>query len=1005
MPDYHRALTAAALLLGSTVGPGPAAPDQARGPSGGFSIEVRDTEHGLPQNSVIAMTQTPDGYLWLGTLKGLVRYDGLRFTVFDEGNTPGVVSSRIVHVFADSRSNLWVGTESAGVMLISDGRVTAPPELAPGGAARRLVASCEAPDGAVWLLTANGELWRHQDARFTAFVLPSQPSRVYRALMAERSGPVWVASDGAQHAVGEVGATEGLPALPVAEEIPLGRKLDFLLASRQGGYWRLADNRIQRCWTNYVEREWQPYPPGLTDISAACEDDRGNLVVGTRSAGVFWFDAEGQATVLSTNNGLSHNFILSLMADREGTLWVGTDGGGLNRVRRQVFDVLEVSRGLVVQSVSEDATGGLWIGYNNGGVDRWLAGSLLRFSPASLGGGSVKSVLADGDGRLWVGLAGFGLFVRQNGPFQQLRTLAAFPTVVHALHQDGGGRLWLGSPSGLVCWDRRQWRLYTTRDGLSADAVRAIADDAEGNLWVGTERGGLNRLRDGQFSAVSIQPGAANEDISALFMDATGVLWVGTENRGLARLHRGRWTRYTKRDGLASDSVSYLLEDDENHLWIGSNAGLMRAAKRSLNDFALGLTNAVACRVYDKADGLPTRECTAGSQPAACRTRDGRLWFPTIRGLATVNPAELAPNTNPPPVVIETVLIDDQLQNPNSLRAGAPASLTVPARRERVEIRYTSLNLAAADRARFRYRLEGHEMTWTDAGSLRVAHYSKLPPGRFRFQVTACNEDGVWNDLGASLSLTVQPPFWRTWWFLTATAAGLLGVLVAVVHYFSTQKLQRQLAAMRQQEALEKERARIARDLHDQLGANLTQVALLGEMVESDKHLPAEVAVHARQIAGTARDTTRALDEIVWAANPANDTLEGLANYACKYAQEYLALAGVRYRIDVPSQLPSTPLAPEVRHNVFLAFKEAVNNVVKHAQATSARVRLRLEPAAFSLEVEDNGRGLSPADLAKGRNGLPNMRRRMEDVGGRFSIGPAAEGGVRVCLTVPLRQH
>jgi signal transduction histidine kinase len=230
-------------------------------------------------------------------------------------------------------------------------------------------------------------------------------------------------------------------------------------------------------------------------------------------------------------------------------------------------------------------------------------------------------------------------------------------------------------------------------------------------------------------------------------------------------------------------------------------------------------------------------------------------------------------------------------------------------------------------------------------------------------------------------------------------------VLVAVVHYFSTQKLQRQLAVMRQKEALEKERARIARDLHDQLGANLTQVALLGEMVESDKHLAEEVASHARQIAGTARDTTRALDEIVWAANPANDTLEGLVTYACKYAQEYLALAGVRYRIDVPSQLPATPLAPEVRHNVFLAFKEAVNNVVKHAQATSAWVRLRLDPAAFTLEVEDNGRGLAATDLAKGRNGLPNMRRRMEDVGGRFSIAAAAEGGVRVCLTAPVRER
>src|SRR6185503_14274797 len=227
----------------------------------------------------------------------------------------------------------------------------------------------------------------------------------------------------------------------------------------------------------------------------------------------------------------------------------------------------------------------------------------------------------------------------------------------------------------------------------------------------------------------------------------------------------------------------------------------------------------------------------------------------------------------------------------------------------------------------------------------------------YHFQVKACNEDGVWNEAGASLAVIVLPPFWMTWWFRGAAVLCALGMVIGAVYYVSTQSLQRQLETLRQQEALEKERSRIARDLHDQLGANLTQVALLGELAESDKDLPNEVEAHARQISQTARETTRALDEIVWEANPSNDTLESLVTYACKYAQEYLALAGLRYRLDVPESLPAVPIPPDVRHNVFLAFKEAVNNVVKHAQASSAQVRLRLETDRFTLEVQDDGRG------------------------------------------------
>jgi signal transduction histidine kinase len=263
----------------------------------------------------------------------------------------------------------------------------------------------------------------------------------------------------------------------------------------------------------------------------------------------------------------------------------------------------------------------------------------------------------------------------------------------------------------------------------------------------------------------------------------------------------------------------------------------------------------------------------------------------------------------------------------------------------------------------------------------------------------------VWNEAGVSIGITVLPPFWKTWWFQTMAVVALIGMIIGVVYFISTQKLQRELALMRQHEALEKERSRIARDLHDQLGANLTQVALLGEMVEADKKIPEEVESHAQQICKTARETSTALDEIVWAANPSNDTLEGLVTYACKYAQDYLQLADLRYRLDVPQQLPEANIPPDLRHNVFLAFKESVNNVVKHAKATEVKIRLRVDSARFTIEIEDDGKG--PGDAAKktGRNGLRNMRKRMEDVGGEFSMQPGAQRGTIVRLSSPINKR
>lgn len=1007
MRNYCSLLASAGLFVIS-VSSGIAADSRGRLSSGPpYTIDVWESGDGLPQNSVISMIQSENGYLWLGTVYGLARFDGIRFTVYDESTAPGLSSRPIVTLFEDSQQNLWIGTEPFGIARVQGGRVI-PLEIDDlQGPLGRLMAICEDSVAGVWLFTSDGRLTRYLNGNLDSWLIPGGRFGTHRTIVAEPDGRLRIST---ADSVFLLNPNDVQP----SAELPLVRtqtasKLDFLLTSRNGGYWRLADGRVQKWKDDSLELDFGIYPWGKLRVAAACEDRHGNLIVGTLGAGVFCYNSKGESVSISENQGLSYDVILSLNVDREGNLWIGTDGGGLNRVKRPVFETLSGSKRMVVQSVSEDEEGGLWIGVNRLGSEAnslalWKNGVLRWYGPGEgLVNSSVRAMFVDRDQRVWAGTWGAGLFQFQNGRFWRVALPAGVSPQIQAIHQDRAGSLWIGTEDGLARWVESDWSVFTVENGLSGNSVRAIADDRQGNLWVGTKRSGLSRLRNGEFKTYHKEEGLPSEDISCLYVDGQDMLWIGTRGSGLARFHDGKWTQFTKQTGLISNIISYLVEDRLGYLWIGSNAGLMRIAKKTLNEFADGLTSVTPCRAYTDLDGLPNLECT-GFQPGACLTSDGQLWFPTINGLVSVDPEELRPNSQPPPVIIESVLVDGQSQSANGLRGPWLEAVTVPADKERLEIHYTSLNLAAPDRARFKYRLEGHETAWIEAGSTRIARYSRLPPGQYRFQVKASNEDGVWNDTGRSFMITVVPPFWRTLWFVTTVTACFLGVTVGSVHYVSTQRLKHQVDRLRQQEAIERERSRIARDIHDQLGASLTQVALLGELVESDKAEPDEVEAHAQQISQTARDTTRVLDEIVWTVNPSNDTLDGLITYVCKYAQEYLAVAGLRYRLETPQHLPETSISPEVRHNVFLASKEAVTNVVRHACASEVHVRLRLQSPGFVLEIQDDGRGLTGMDegRAKTRNGLHNMRKRMEDVGGSFSFETSENGGTLVRLNVPI---
>jgi signal transduction histidine kinase/ligand-binding sensor domain-containing protein len=929
-----------------------------------FVVDSWSVEEGLPDNEAISVLQGSDGYLWIGTQHGLVRFDGNRFTVFNQMNTPGLISDRIIFLFQDKETNLWIGTESSGLQMIKNGAIQNFSAATSGGG--RVSYAAEIAAGDLVFYTASGLIRYHANS-VNYYPVSPRLAQLYQQLAS------------------------------LAQRI--------IIPSLSGGYWQIFNNNVSKMNGGHVEKNLGTFPWGNAAVDAAIEDGKGNLIVGTLGAGIFWSDADGKWQNIS--NQLSKPYILSLCMDNEGNLWAGTDGGGLDRIKRKLFTTplgLPVRN---IQSISPDAHGGAWVAYGALGAAYWNGDTTRDFQVGPFH--NAREVLVDGHQRVWAGTDAEGLYQFKTNEFVPADGALILGPQIFSMFEDHGGQLWVGSQNGLGHFDGQKWALLTTHDGLSGNSVRAMAEDDKDGLWIGTEGQGLDLYQNGKFTYYRAgQENLPGDDISCLCIGSDGNLWVGTFAHGLARFADGKWESFSAQDGLASDSISYIV-DDGDMLWLGSNKGLMHVAKKSLEDFAAGKADAILCRTYGKTDGLPTRECSIGSQPAACRAADGHFWFPTTEGVACIDPAELKPNLRPPTVMIESILVNGLEQNTNRLASTWPAIVTITPGVNRselpLEIHYTALDFSAPGLIRFRYQLEGYQSRWTDAGSDRVARYPKLPPGNYRFNVVAYNEDGVSNENSGSFTVIVLPQFWQTTWFAVLVIIITLGIVAAIVRYISTQKLHRQLQRHKQQEALERERARIARDLHDQLGANLTQVTLLGEMAEADKNVPEEIESHAQQICETARETTRALDEIVWAINPANDTLEGVANYCIKYAQEFFALAGVRCRVEAPARLPDVPIAPDVRHNVFLAFKESVNNVIKHAQAGEAHIHLELTARHFIVEITDNGKGFSGADEKQNRNGLRNMRKRMADIGGSFEISPAPEKGTLVRLTVPIRNN
>ncbi len=954
-----------------------------------YDIRVWQTDEGLPQNSVNAIAQTSDGYLWVGTREGLARFDGLHFTPVDEAAAPHLKNASIAALCVSRDGSLWIASESNGLTRLKDGSFTHFLK-ADGLPDNQIQCLLESRESGLWIGGETG-LGRFKDGRFTLYpegdllhnnsikALHEDAQGILR--VATVTGLVSINHDGVASAdnfgIGPVtgifksvcvdqlgriwlGTTDGLicladgkPGSYAANKTVPEKITTVIHEDRIGQLWVGTYGGLTRRIGGALAQQWWLNKGGVDDVvNTIYEDREQNLWVGGRD-GLYRLSTARFVNV-TTQDGLNGNNVVSLLEDREGAMWFATWGNGVTRFKGGKSTSITTSNGLSydkVLSLGESRNGSLWVGMDFVGVLNRLPATLSNDFP---------------------------------------RPSELFNSAVRVIHEDKTGALWVGTGKGLNIILSNKVVAYTTTNGLAGSDVTAICEDLQKRLWIGTD-GGLSCWTGSGFTNLTTAQGLSHNRINAIYADAMGELWIATRSGGVNRLKAGKITNYTTKQGLFNDDVYEILEDASSHLWMSCRRGIFRVSRSEFDDFDRGKIQRINCISFGREDGLATEQCNGVAKPAGWKSRDGRLWFATIRGAVAVEP-NVRINDQPPPVVIGKIVVDQQVLRANGVGQPDAAVLTIPPGSGRIEIHYTALSLQAAEKNRFKYQLEGLDGDWVEATHQRIANYPNVPPGRYLFRVIACNNDGVWNATGAQLALRVLPHFWQTLWFRAALVA--VSILLVAAFYRTRVARLRALADLR---------IRIAQDLHDDVGSRLTRVAMVTELADREMPAGGPGKSHIQNISRTVRDITRAMDEIVWTINPRNDSLENLANYIFHYAQEYFQDTGVRCRLDLPHDLPDRRVTTGERHNLFMAVKEALNNVLKHAGATEVRISLTHVQKRMMIVISDNGRGVSVGLADPTGVGMLNMKQRLATIGGGFDLESNPSTGTTVTMRLPRR--
>ena len=981
------------------------------------TIRIRRQEDGLPSDSVTAIVQTRDGFLWLGTSAGLVWFDGVKFTKINLNDS---VTDNPVFVTAlceDGDSHLWIGTQQNGLFQLAQGRLWHYGRQE--GLLDDHVTSLAADNrGQVWIGSKSGlSLWTGQ--KFRSFTTrDGLPDESVSGLNVARSGTVWITTR-----TGMCRFIDGHIAPYAFQTESQGRSPEYLGAyeDRHGNLWAFGDTYLINLAEGKRFNYFRSSESASVRIWSLCEGRDGRIWIGTSGRGLFCFEDNRFQPVVLGENRWPYD-VRAICEDREGNLWLGTSGGGLVQLRPHSMHILRAGQGLPNISsttLAQYANGRIYVGLQRGGL---FVGESGRFDPV---GGSdglevqnfISSVLVARDGVVWAGTLGDGLYGMKDGREVHFTTANGLADDnVLAVCGDAAGGVWASTAAGTIDRFAGQSMIrFDATQGLPGTSVTVMIP-ASGGLWLGTQDGQILRRENEKFAVVEEAKNLGNFPVLALHEGEQGRLWIGTSG-GLACLTRGAMFNWNTSNGLPATIVAGVVEDKAKNLWLATGTGIYRVTRNDVGKALDGFGSPLKCELMSGAKTQPESSTVSGGIRAML-SPNGELWFATSEGVMNVDTHQSEVEASKIPLYLENAVFNGE--PPFSLLHGGlwssanagNAPFRAPVDLRSLEIRFTALNFAAPGEVRFRHRLDGLDPDWVDDAGVRSARYGRLPYGHYLFRVAARNGEGTWQETPETFAFVVPTPFYLQTWTIGFFAIAAVTLVAGIVRLVSHRRLRFALARLEQQQSLERERMRIARDMHDDMGSKLTKISFLSEHAQVDAASVGPLADKIESIAQTSRELLQTMDEIVWVVNPRNDTLENLVAYLGHYAVEYFQNTKIELEIRLPQDIPHCPLLSEMRHNLFLTFEEVLNNVLKHSAATKVKVEMTISADECEVKITDNGKGFEvpvssgnlPPHAGRGGNGLKNMRQRLMDIGGECLVASRPGNGTMVTMRICLNK-
>ena len=982
------------------------------------AMRIWHNTDGLPSDSVTAVLQTHDGFLWVGTSAGLVRFDGINFT---ELRLAAAATDHPVHITAlceDSQGGLWIGTQEQGLFELRQG-IIGHFTTVQGLPDNHVTSLAAGSRGVVWIGSPSGlGLW--SGGRFKSFTPEDGlPDKFVTGVNVAPSGTIWITT--------RVGMCRfiGDRLVPYTFQTESqGRSPEYLgiYEDRGGNLWAFGDTYLINLSMNQRLNYFRTSQPATVRIWSLCEGRDGRLWIGTSGGGLFCFENNHFRPVILGEDRRPYD-VRAICEDREGNLWLGTSGGGLMQLRPQSVHIMQAGQGLPAgkpTALALDANGRIYLGLQRGGL---FVGDAGRFDRLGSDDGwetgtLISSVCTARDGAVWVGTLGDGLYGLRNGRSMHLTTADGLADdTVLAVCADPEGNVWASTSIGVIHrLSGNDITRYDLTQGLPGTPVTAMISSSAGGLWLGTQDGQILRELNGSFSVIAAATVPGPHPVLALHEGEQNRLWIGTEGGGLSCLAGTIAMNWNTNSGLPSDIVTGLAEDNSRNLWLATGAGIYRVNRSDLRKSFDRTRAPLACQWISDAKTVPESGSVEGGTRVALAP-DGDLWFATSEGVLSVDARQSGIGLIAFPVYLESVAFNGQ--PPVSLLQGALWSpptgsnppFKAPVDVRSLEIHFTALDFSSPEDIQFRYKLAGSDPDWVDYGHARSVRFGRLPYGHYRFLVAARNGDGKWQEAVEAFAFVVPTPLYFQTWAIGLYVLAAVALIVGVVRMVSHRRLRNALARLEQQQSLERERMRIARDMHDEMGSKLTKISFLSERAQMDVNSDGPHAEKIEAIAQTSRDLLKTMDEIVWVVNPRNDTLENLTAYLSGYAVEYFQNTRVECELRLPQQIPHYSLSSDTRHNLYLTFEETLNNVLKHSAATKVKVEMTVNAAEFELKVTDNGKGFGPSMTADGQvrggrggNGLRNMRQRLAAIGGNCQISSQPGAGTTVVMHIQLNE-